>query len=86
LPYAVPASSQYRPKYGVDKEQCGGWCKVALKSVITGLVSQVQGGVFKKSWFWMVETKSHFLREGDGPSFVSSGFNSGFHAFSLFML
>jgi hypothetical protein len=50
----------------VDKEQCRGWCKVALKRTDAGLVLPVHwGGDSEKGWFRMVKTKrkSLFLRE-----------------------
>jgi hypothetical protein len=46
VPYAGPASSQYRPRCGVDKEQFGRWCRLALKSAVAGSFSQVQRGGF----------------------------------------
>jgi hypothetical protein len=39
-PCAGPASS-LQTEACVDKEQCGGWCRLALKRVVAGLVSQV---------------------------------------------
>jgi hypothetical protein len=54
----------------VDKEQYGGWCRLALKRAVAPLVSQVQLGVSEKGWFRMFKTKSLFLREGSLSSFL----------------
>jgi hypothetical protein len=36
----------------MDKEQCGEWCRLALKRTVPGMVSQVQcGGFLEKGWF-----------------------------------
>jgi len=38
----------------MDKEQCGGWYRLALRRSVAGLVSQVQLGILEKVWFRMV--------------------------------
>jgi len=64
-PYAGPASSQFKSRYCMDKEQYGGWCRLALKRAVAGSVSQVHcGGVSEKGWFRMVKTVTFPLEGG----------------------
>jgi hypothetical protein len=56
----------------VDKEQCGGWCGLALKRTVAGMVSQVQCGEFWRRDDLEWSKLSHFSLES-GPSFVSLG-------------
>jgi hypothetical protein len=61
----------------MDKEHCGGWCRLVLKGLLLGQSHRCSVSVWGggKGWFGMVETKckSFYLRQG-GPYFVPSWF------------